>query len=74
MITNEAIELALREIDRTSKALERLRDLRRDPGVLVGGYQGKQYRVMKSQVSAHSAAKRASMDLSRALSDLRRGR
>lgn len=74
MITNEAIELALLEIDRTSKALERLRDLRCDPGVLVEGYQGKQYRVMKSQVAAHSAAKRASMDLSRALSALRQGR
>lgn len=74
MITNEAIELALCELERTSAALEKLRDLRKDPGVLVDGYQGKPYRVMKSQVAAHSAAKRASMDLSRALSDLRQGR
>lgn len=74
MITDETIDKALVECMRTMKALEALRAIRKDPGVLVDGYQGKQYRVMPSQVKAHAAAKRASMDLTRKLADLRAGR
>lgn len=74
MINDETIDRALIECIRTMKALKTLRAIRKDPGHIVDGYMGKPYCVMPSQVKAHAATKRASMDLTRMLAELRAGR
>lgn len=68
MITDKTIDEALLEIMRCKKALEALRAVRKQ-------WSGtKQFWNSRDQVKEHSAAKRASLDLTRKLADLRQGR
>lgn len=66
MIKDKTIDEALIEIMRTKKALEALRRARKVPGMTTWYYS--------DQIKEHAAAKRASMDLTRKLADLRAGR
>ena len=69
MTKDQTIDEALIEIMRTKKALEALRKARRlspeDKYILSGQW---------TEVALHAAAKRASLDLTRKLADLRAGR
>ena len=70
MIKDQTIDEALIEIMRTKKALEALRKARKES-------VGKRYVDdwdYRDQIKEHSAAKRASLDLTRKLADLRAGR
>lgn len=73
MITNETNDATILELARTMKALTALKKVRAKPGKpwVHGGRSGI---TMPIEVREHAAAKRASMDLSRALADLRAGR
>lgn len=72
MIKDQTIDEALIEIMRTKKALEALRAKRkwvaagRNDGLIAG------YAIDRECVKEHSAAKRASLDLTRKLAELRR--
>ena len=74
MIKDQTIDEALIEIMRTKKALEALRRARRGTPLFVctdyipGAWHA------SDQVKEHAAAKRASLDLTRKLADLRAGR
>lgn len=70
MIKDQTIDEALIELMRAKKALEALRKARKDgaPGRLPGEWN------YIDQIKEHSAAKRASLDLTRKLADLRAGR
>lgn len=76
MITDLAIDQALIELKRTEKALLALRAARR--GALKAGEVGctpvQGTWDYYSQHTEHATAKRASMDLTRKLADLRAGR
>lgn len=84
MIKNNTLDEAIIEIARTLKALKKLRAIRqknRNPAVLSEGTEfmhGMPAHVTRyeyiSDAKEHAAAKRASMDLSRKLADLRQGR
>lgn len=73
MITSETIDATILELARTMKALTALKKVRSSPGITWehGGRSGV-HRI--SEVREHATAKRASMDLSRVLADLRAGR
>jgi len=68
MIKDQTIDEALIEIMRTKKALEALRKARKSDSE-----HPDQWRAF-TQAKEHSAAKRASLDLTRKLADLRAGR
>lgn len=70
MILDKTIDEALIEIMRTKKALEALRKARK--AAEINGVKG--VWCYADQVKEHSAAKRASLDLTRKLADLRAGR
>lgn len=77
MIKDQTIDEALIEIMRTKKALEVLRKARkeskdRDTAIKPVGLEGKWHCF--EQQTEHAAVKRASMDLTRKLADLRAGR
>jgi hypothetical protein len=69
VIKDQTIDEALIEIMRTKKALEALRHLCR-----TVREQGHQPENCRHFAKAHAAAKRASLDLTRKLADLRAGR
>lgn len=72
MIKDQTIDEALIEIMRTKKALEALRKARKqDP---TGELTLRDSRYYSQQIKEHAAAKRASLDLTRKLADLRAGR
>lgn len=71
MITDETIDKTLIECMRTMKALKALRHVRKHPGVPC--YDTESI-VPHSCVKEHAAAKRASLDLTRMLANLRAGR
>ena len=71
MITDLTLDQALIEIKRTEYALLKLRADRRKAGN-ANGHPDNWHHV--DQVKSHAAAKRASMDLTRKLADLRAGR
>lgn len=73
MIKDQTIDEALIEIMRTKKALEALRKARKESSENPPGGIGLQWRTWE-QIKEHSAAKRASLDLTRKLADLRAGR
>lgn len=70
MIKDSTLDEALIEIMRTKKALEALRKARKASSERMNGlpWWG------CDQVKEHAAAKRASLDLTRKLADLRAGR
>jgi hypothetical protein len=70
VIKDQTIDEALIEIMRTKKALVALRKARK--GAEINGVKGAWCYV--DQLKEHSAAKRASLDLTRKLADLRAGR
>lgn len=69
MIKDKTIDEALLEIMRTKKALEALRKARKT-GTGAGDHNWQYH----NHVKEHAAAKRASLDLTRKLADLRAGR
>lgn len=72
MIKDQTIDEALIEIMRTKKALEALRKARK--GVSTGDLNPPERWDYRDQIKEHSAAKRASLDLTRKLADLRASR
>ena len=68
MILDITIDQALIELKRTEKALLALRKARRAGSSVRGAW------VYNDQVREHAAAKRASLDLTHKLADLRAGR
>lgn len=86
MIQDKTIDETLVELARTMKALQALRAARNAPGEpVICGYgpdKGKPARKSNgdllmsypSQIAIHAAVKRASLDLTRKLSDLRASR
>lgn len=68
MIQDKTIDEALIEIMRTKKALEALRSARKQASSVNIEW------TYADQIKEHSAAKRASIDLTRKLADLRQGR
>lgn len=83
MITDEGIDKTLCELVRTVNALKALRAVRKTNKVADDDHQARRLLstvvlpltafARESEVKQHSAALRASMDLSRALSTLRKG-
>lgn len=71
MIKDQTLDEALIEIMRTKKALEKLRQSRKSKNL---GHERFIETGHWSDVAEHSAAKRASLDLTRKLADLRAGR
>ena len=75
MIQDKTIDEALIELMRCQRALEKLRAKRKES---AAKYQGPvplvDEWVRRDQVKEHAAAKRASLDLTRKLADLRAGR
>lgn len=69
MITDETIDLTIIELARTMRALKALKAARKKPGQTWGGHT-----YPPTEVKEHAAAKRASMDLTRMLANLRAGR
>lgn len=74
MIKDQTIDEALIEIMRTKKALEALRKARKGVKGTIGEMQVHGAWIYTDQIKEHSAAKRASLDLTRKLADLRAGR
>lgn len=75
MILDKTIDEALIEIMRTKKALEALRKARKNAKVgLMYTVESDHWAVSSQVIKEHSAAKRASLDLTRKLADLRAGR
>jgi hypothetical protein len=76
MIQDKTIDEALIEIMRTKKALEALRAKRKTVGQEEDSVRRSnwQWRIDRHCTREHAAAKRASMDLTRKLADLRAGR
>lgn len=76
MIKDQTIDEALIEIMRTKKALEALRKARKEVSHDASGrkYGNHEWVQMRECMKEHSAAKRASLDLTRKLADLRAGR
>lgn len=72
MIKDQTIDEALIEIMRTKKALEALRKARKVAG--FGRLKSPNWQVDRECQKEHAAAKRASLDLTRKLADLRAGR
>lgn len=70
MITDKTLDEALIEIMRTKKALEALRKARKASPERMNGLPWRAF----DQVKEHAAAKRASLDLTRKLADLRASR
>lgn len=68
MIKDKTIDEALIEIMRAKKALEALRKARK------GTESSDGFRFFQGAAKEHAAAKRASLDLTRKLADLRQGR
>lgn len=68
MIRDITIDQALIELKRTEKTLLALRKARRAAANVRGGW------VYDDQIREHAAAKRASLDLTHKLADLRAGR
>lgn len=85
MITDETIDLTILELARTMRALKALRKIRtananpeaiyRDQTQMMGGIPANvtSYRYIR-ETKEHAAVKRASMDLTRMLANLRAGR
>lgn len=72
-IKDETIDQTIREMARTMNALTALKAARKDPDRYEPNSDiPRTFRVREGK--EHAAAKRASMDLSRTLSDLRAGR
>lgn len=76
MIKDQTIDEALIEIMRTKKALEALRSARKGAEVQedVKRRSNDHWVLDRHCIKEHSAAKRASLDLTRKLADLRAGR
>ena len=76
MIKDQTIDEALIEIMRTKKALEALRKARKKVSHDHAGrkYLNHEWVQMRECAKEHAAAKRASLDLTRKLADLRAGR
>lgn len=74
MILDKTIDEALIEIMRTKKALEVLRKARKGVTGTMGEMQVHGAWLYTDQIKEHAAAKRASLDLTRKLADLRAGR
>jgi hypothetical protein len=72
VIKDKTIDEALIEIMRTKKALEALRKARK--GVSTGDLNPSDQWEYRDQIKEHAAAKRASLDLTLKLADLRAGR
>lgn len=72
-IQDETIDATILELARTMKALQALKKVRKQPGKpwTHGSHSGV---TLPIEVREHAAVKRASMDLSRVLADLRQGR
>jgi hypothetical protein len=83
MITDQGIDKALFELARTAVALKALRAVRKSNKVVDDDHHARRLLspvvlpmapfARESEVKEHSAVLRASMDLSRALSTLRKG-
>lgn len=71
MIKDQTIDEALIEIMRTKKALEALRKARKANGEVA---LSRGVNFYGTETKEHAAAKRASLDLTRKLADLRAGR
>jgi len=69
MIKDQTLDEAIIEIARTLKALKKLRAARKLGTLALHDMTGRY-----STVAEHAAAKRASLDLTRKLADLRQGR
>lgn len=69
MIKDHTLDEAIIEIARTLKALKKLRAARK-----IGPAELREKTGQYTEVALHAAAKRASMDLTRKLADLRQGR
>lgn len=67
MIQDHTLDETLVELTRTLKALQALRKHRKD-------LEGSAFNSYSSEFPVHAAAKRASLDLTRKLADLRAGR
>lgn len=75
MILDKTIDEALIEIMRTKEALEALRMARKNAKIgLMSTVDSEHWAVASQVTKEHSAAKRASLDLTRKLADLRAGR
>jgi hypothetical protein len=76
VIKDQTIDEALIEIMRTKKALEALRAKRKEVSHDSSGrkYENHEWVQIRECVKEHSAAKRASLDLTRKLADLRAGK
>lgn len=68
MIKDQTLDEALLEIMRTKKALEALRKARK------GTESSDGFKFFQGDAKEHAAAKRASLDLTRKLADMRAGR
>lgn len=79
MIKDQTIDEALIEIMRTKKALEALRKARKDATATIRtesatSITSRDYVKHSECAKEHAATKRASLDLTRKLADLRAGR
>jgi len=76
MIKDQTLDEALLEIMRTKKALEALRKAVKTSDAVYDADRkaGERFPHYPSVVKEHAAAKRASLDLTRKLADLRAGR
>lgn len=75
MIQDKTIDETLVELARTMKALQALRAARKAAKVgLMYTVGSDHWAVTRDTVRQHAAAKRASLDLTRKLADLRAGR
>lgn len=73
MISDKTLDEALVELLRTKKALEALRSKRKEAKVgLMTTVDSDHWAVIRECIKEHSAAKRASLDLTRKLAELRR--
>lgn len=72
MISDTQLDEAIAEANRFLRKAKALKQVRKNPGK-VHRYGGKEYTFRPSEVKEHAACKRSSMDLSRALSTLRKG-
>ena len=73
MINDKTLDEALIEIMRTKKALEALRAKRKEVASKQAGDHS-QWEIDRECTKQHAAAKRASLDLTCKLADLRAGR
>lgn len=77
MITDKTLDEALVELLRTKRALEALREVRKKTSQGLASARPEpwtRYEVDRECTKEHAAAKRATLDLTRKLADLRAGR